>query len=150
MSHPATPSHVQAPAHHERGLRPPFALLGAIAAAVAGGVLAPTAAHAAPELDPTPQAADYGAAWVPYVDPAALVADRALTCIIDTGVAVTPDTPADHPAGPIVQRTSINGLPAEPDASGHKIEHGTLMAAAAAAPRRGMPGAPPAFISPRA
>lgn len=106
-------------------------LVAALAVLIAFVVL-PGSAHAALEPDPIPHAEAFGAEWVPYIDPTAFAPSRAVTCIVDTGVAITPDTPPDNPAGPILERTSVDGLPTLPDPG---VDHGTLMAAAATAPR---------------
>src|SRR3954447_7317170 len=122
-------------------MRPPFApalirrsALAVAGAAAAAALAAPTPAAAAESAMPTAQAKAYGMDWVPYIDPANLppVEQRKVICLVDSGVEVNPDLPADRPEGPIVMRTSVDngsGLP------GDKPEHahGTSMASMAGA-----------------
>ena len=72
--------------------------------------------------------------WVPYIDPADLppVEQRKVICLVDSGVEVNPDLPADRPEGPIVMRTSVDNTSGLP---GDKPEHahGTNMASIAGA-----------------
>lgn len=60
---------------------------------------------------------------------------RPVICLLDTGVAVTPDTPADSPAGPIVARLAVDGGTGLPQGTQPLQAHGTQMAAVMAAPR---------------
>src|SRR4051812_31818300 len=122
-------------------MRPPSApalirrsALAVAGAAAAAALAAPTPARAAESAMPTAQAKAYGMDWVPYIDPADLppVEQRKVICLVDSGVEVNPDLPADRPEGPIVMRTSVDngsGLP------GDKPEHahGTSMASMAGA-----------------
>src|SRR4051812_6244714 len=57
---------------------------------------------------PTAQAKAYHFDFVPYLDPPA---KPAAVCLVDSGVDVTPDTPADSPDGPIVKRLALDGGP---------------------------------------
>ncbi len=109
--------------------------LGAVAimAAAPSGVLA-TAARA--ESPQTPEAAAYGLDWIGRVpdDKFGAAATRPAICLVDTGVAVTPDTPATSDAGPIIARLNVyQGDPAGGDPN--LMLHGTRMAATIAAPR---------------
>jgi hypothetical protein len=90
---------------------------------------APTAALADESPMPTAQATRMNAGWVPYLDPPA---KPAAICLVDTGVDITPDTPADSPDGPILERSALDGGPGT-DVAGH----GTYMAMAAGAPVNG-------------
>ena len=93
-------------------------------------------ASAIAEPIPTPQAAAMNAAWVEGLTAADMAPTRAVTCIVDTGAIVTPDTPATDPAGPIVARVGLGSIGPEPGA-GDVERHGTFMASAAVAPRNG-------------
>lgn len=107
----------------------------ALAAALLLACAVPGVALGAESPSPTRQALAYGLDWLPAIDPADLppVTGRAAVCLVDSGVAVDPDLPADRPEGPIVARTSVfeseGGLPGESWAQ----RHGTRMAAFAAA-----------------
>ena len=92
-------------------MRPPIApaLVRRAALALAGAasavaLAAPAPASAAESAMPTAQAKAYGMDWVPYIDPADLppVEQRKVICLVDSGVEVNPDLPADRPEGPIV------------------------------------------------
>jgi hypothetical protein len=87
-----------------------------------------SAAWAAESTWPTAQAVAAHAEWVPYLDPPA---KPAAICLVDSGIDVTPDTPPDSPAGPIVERTSLDGGPGTDVDPNH---HGTYMAMTAGAP----------------
>ncbi len=91
----------------------------------------------------------YGLDWIERIKEDAWAEPkerRPVVCLLDTGVAVTPDTPADNPLGPIVARLSLEdpadqpmgapplGLP-QGDSWTHL--HGTRMAAIIGAPRNG-------------
>lgn len=93
-------------------------------------------ASATAEPIPTPQAAAMNAAWVEGLTAADMAPTRAVTCIVDTGAIVTPDTPATDPAGPIVARVGLGSIGPDPGA-GDVERHGTFMASAAVAPRNG-------------
>jgi hypothetical protein len=108
------------------------------AAILCAMALAPPEARADAEPFPLPQQSTYHADWVEGLRSEDLAPSRAVVCIVDSGVAVTPDTPADSPDGPILVRTSVRpdtmpGTP--PTGSGDAGIHGTLMASAAIAPR---------------
>lgn len=97
----------------------------------------------------------YGLDWIERVREEAWPqpkAQRPVICLLDTGVAITPDTPADNPEGPIVARLSVEdalveggGQSAADTAAGLGRPqggtplhlHGTRMAAIIAAPRNG-------------
>lgn len=83
---------------------------------------------------PTTQAVAYHAEWVPYLDPPPV---HAAVCLVDTGVNVTPDTPADSPDGPIVKRLSLDGGPGTAANSTWEGLHGTRMAFVGGAPING-------------
>ena len=114
----------------------PAVLRLAAALLVAACLLLPTAtpAPAAESAMPTRQASAYGMDWVPYIDPADLppVDQRKAICLVDTGVAVTPDLPEDRPEGPVVARLSIDGGSGLPGPL-PEHEHGTNMASVAGA-----------------
>src|SRR4051812_49923891 len=136
-------------------MRPPSApalirrsALAVAGAAAAAALAAPTPALAAESAMPTAQAKAYGMDWVPYIDPADLppVEQRKVICLVDSGVEVNPDLPADRPEGPIVARQSTDGTSGLP---GDKPEHahGTSMASlagAVAGKDRGTAGGGPA------
>jgi hypothetical protein len=107
------------------------------AAAITTLLLALTPAVAAGEPYPVPQHVSFGADWTEGLRPEDLSPSRAVTCIVDSGTAITPDTPPDNQAGPVVLRTSVDGsVPAAPPSDGGAVaDHGTYMAAAAIAPR---------------
>lgn len=101
-----------------------------------GVLLAAAPSAAVAEPIPTPQAAGMNAAWVEGLMSADMAPTRAVTCIVDTGAIVTPDTPATDPAGPIVARVGLGSIGPDPG-SGDVERHGTFMASAAVAPRNG-------------
>jgi len=94
----------------------------------------PAAARAAETPMPTHQAVAYGMDWVPYIDPADLppVEQRKVVCLVDSGVNVTPDLPADRPEGPVILRTSLYGGSGE-GGPAYEQQHGTRMALVAGA-----------------
>ncbi|MEN0013682.1 MAG: S8/S53 family peptidase [Solirubrobacteraceae bacterium] len=109
--------------------------LGAVAimAAAPSGVLATTARAESPQ---TPESVAYGLDWIARVPDAQFgpVATRPAICLVDTGVAITPDTPATSDAGPIIARLNVyqdDPIGGDPNA----MLHGTRMAATIAAPR---------------
>lgn len=75
------------------------------------GLAGATSAHAAESPTPTAQQEGYGAGWLPFLDPADVpaVADRYVACLVDSGVAVNADLPADRVEGPVVERLSVAG-----------------------------------------
>lgn len=110
-----------------RSLRAPVTVLAAL-------LLPAATAVAAESPMPTSQAKAYGMDWVPYIDPANLppVHQRKVVCLVDSGVGVDEDLPADRPEGPVIVRTSLwgdSGL----DGSGWENQHGTRMASFAGA-----------------
>ncbi len=115
------------------------------------GVLAVGAAPAAAEEQPA-ILKSYGLDWIERVREGAWPQPkekRPVICLLDTGVAVTPDTPESRPDGPIVARLSIEVPPDDganlrddatvggPQGDSVKHFHGTRMAAVIAAPRNG-------------
>lgn len=119
---------------------PRRACVRAGAPSLVSAVVALLCAAAAPargeEPGPTPQAVAYGYDWVEHLRADELAADRSVICIVDTGVAITPDTPADDPAGPIVLRTTVSKAQGDP-APLPGDDHGTYMAIAAVGARNG-------------
>jgi hypothetical protein len=111
-------------------LRRVAAAVGAIAVIA---VSAP-AAIADESATPTTQARAYNADWVPYLDPPE---KPAAVCLVDSGVDVTPDTPADSPDGPIVKRLALDGGPGTAASATWEGLHGTRMALVGAAPING-------------
>lgn len=108
--------------------------LCAPAALVAALILPAATAIAAESPMPTSQANAYGMDWVPYIDPADLppVHERKVVCLVDSGVGIDEDLPADRPEGPVIARTSLwgdSGL----DGPGWENRHGTRMASFAGA-----------------
>lgn len=80
----------------------------------------------------------YGLDWIERIKEEAWPQpkdQRPVICLIDTGVAVTPDTPEDNPAGPIVARLAIDGGGGLPQGTGYPYDHGTQMASVIGAPR---------------
>ncbi len=63
---------------------------------------------------------------------------RPIICLLDTGVAITPDTPEDNPLGPIVARLALDGGTGLPQGDAFEHRHGTDMASVIAAPRNGV------------
>src|SRR3954453_18366141 len=84
--------------------RPRRSIATAIAVVALACVL-PGAARAAESAWPTAQAKAYNFDFVPYLDPPA---KPAAICLVDSGVDITPDTPADSPDAPILERTSLD------------------------------------------
>jgi hypothetical protein len=93
-----------------------------------------TSARAAESTWPTAQATAANAEWVPYLDPPP---KPAAICMVDSGVNITPDTPADSPDGPIVKRLSLDGGTGEAAGTTWEALHGTRMALTAVAPHNG-------------
>lgn len=114
--------------NHEaaRARRRSFAL--ALAAIAAGALACLTPAFATAEA-PTAQASYYGLDWVPYIDPADLPPDasRPIVCLVDTGVAITNDLPADG-QGAIMARLAVDGGSGLPFSQSWVDRHGTGMA----------------------
>lgn len=106
----------------------------AVGALVGLSIAAPSAD--AESLTP-PHLAAYGLDWIARVPVEDQPAVRPAVCLIDSGVAVTPDTPADSPGGPILARLAIDGGTGLPQGSGPEYEHGTQMAAQIIAPANG-------------
>lgn len=121
-------------------------------------LLAAAAGVATPEARAEEQPAilkAYGLDWIERVKEEAWPqpkAQRPVICLLDTGVAITPDTPADNPDGPIVARLSVEDpLPGSettrpgddlknlglPQGTTFAHYHGTRMASIIAAPRNG-------------
>ncbi|MBO9531843.1 MAG: S8/S53 family peptidase [Solirubrobacteraceae bacterium] len=110
--------------------------MAAVVALTAGGAL-PAAAGA--EEQPAILKA-YGLDWIERVRDDAWPqpkAQRPVICLLDTGVNVTPDTPADDPDGPIVARLALDGGTGVAQGTEWQHEHGTQMASIIAAPRNG-------------
>jgi hypothetical protein len=95
----------------------------------------PAVAHGAESAVPTAQQTAYGLDWAPFIDPADLppVSQRKVVCLVDSGVAITEDLPADRPEGPIVQRVSTDGGSGLPGTLFEEQQHGTKMASFAGA-----------------
>jgi hypothetical protein len=105
------------------------ALIGAVVLAIA-----PVAARA--EIPtPTPQAIAAHADFVPYLDPPP--GPPKAICLVDSGVNITPDTPPDNPAGPILARLALDGGSGEGGTADPEHLHGTAMAQYGAAPING-------------
>jgi hypothetical protein len=98
-------------------------------------LLLPAAAPAAETVAPPSHLAPYNLDWLAYIDPNDLPPSRPAVCIVDSGVAITPDTPADNPSGPIIARLSTDFGPGEPQGTDPAQLHGTHMAMAAIAPQ---------------
>jgi hypothetical protein len=94
--------------------------------------LGASSATAAESAWPTAQATAANAEWVPFLDPPP---KPAAICLVDSGVNITPDTPADSPDGPIVKRLALDGGTGEAAGTSWEALHGTRMAMAAAAPK---------------
>src|SRR3954447_13595145 len=95
--------------------------------AAAAACIVPGSAFGAESTWPTAQAKAYNFDFVPYLDPPE---KPAAICLVDSGVDITPDTPADSPDGPILERTALDGGPG----TGTDSDHGTYMAMTAGAP----------------
>lgn len=99
-------------------------------------LLAAGPARAAETAAPPSHLKAYNLDWINYIDPADLPPVRQAVCLVDTGVAITPDTPADNPDGPIVARLAGDGGSGEPfNTTDDNQLHGTRMAMAAVAPQ---------------
>lgn len=118
----------------------------ALAGALVGLLLVGAAPAAAEEQPPILKA--YGLDWIERVREEAWPqpkAQRPIICLLDTGVAITPDTPADDPNGPIVARLAVEDVVGQPPEPGSGLPqgvtfqhmHGTQMASVIAAPRNG-------------
>ncbi len=106
----------------------------AAAAVVAAFCVAP-AARAAETAAPPSHLVAYNLDWLNYLDPADVPAVRPAVCLVDSGVRITPDTPADSPEGPIIARLAVDGGSGEPQGETDAHLHGTRMAMAMAAPQ---------------
>ena len=108
----------------------------AVAAAIVVAV-APSPAGA--ESAATEHAVAAGIDWLARVPASRFpaVAKRPALCLIDTGVAVTPDTPATSPEGPIVARLSVYEDDGTAAGTTPTLMHGTMLASAIAAPANG-------------
>lgn len=106
----------------------------ALAAALAALLLAAPSARPAETPMPVSYLDPYNMDWLAYLDPADVPPNPYAVCVVDTGVAITPDTPPDNPAGPIVKRYAFDGGTGEPQTTNAFGLHGTRMAMAAAAP----------------
>lgn len=96
---------------------------------VFSGLLASVTAALADESPMTPQQLTaYRLDWLNYVAAEDLPTQRFAVCIVDTGTAVTPDTPVDDPGGPIIERLSTDGGPGTPQGTAPEQMHGTRMA----------------------
>ena len=110
------------------------ACASAVAALLIGGA-APAVADEQPSILKA-----YGLDWIERVRDDAWPQpkeQRPIICLLDTGVAITPDTPADDPLGPIVARLAIDGGTGLPQGDLFEHTHGTQMASIIAAPRNG-------------
>lgn len=112
-------------------------LLAAVIPAALAVVALPAAARAAETSAPPSHLAAYGMAWLNYLDPADVPAKRAAVCLVDSGVRVTPDTPATSPGGPIIARLAVDGGAGTPEGDSAAHLHGTRMAMAIGAPANG-------------
>src|SRR4051794_27779081 len=131
----------QVPANADKGHMKPWQGIAPLRRRSAAGVVcvvfaalaAIFAASAAADESamPTAQAVAANADWVPYLDPPA---KPAAVCLVDSGVDITPDTPADSPDGPIVKRLSLDGGPGTAANTTWEGLHGTRMAFVGAAP----------------
>src|SRR3954453_23319492 len=92
-------------------------------------------ARAAETAAPPAHLQAYNLAWLNYVDPQDLPPTRYAVCIVDSGVAITPDTPPDDPSGPILRRLATDGGSGEPQGTSDEQLHGTRMAMAGVAPQ---------------
>ncbi len=96
------------------------------------------AAQAAEEQSPILRA--YGLDWIARVQEEAwpqAPEQRPVICLLDTGVNITPDTPADNPYGPIVARLALDGGSGTAQGTTFQHLHGTQMATVIGAPRNG-------------
>src|SRR6266498_2986438 len=81
-----------------------------LAASAAALAAVPGSALAAESPNPPRHLADYHLDWLNYVAPEDLPPSRAAVCIVDSGLAVTPDTPpTDATNGPILYRLATDG-----------------------------------------
>lgn len=109
----------------------------AIAMAAALCACSATPSRAAESPNPPRHLAPYGMDWLAYVAPEDLPPTRYAVCLVDSGVAVTPDTPPSSATGPILDRLATDGGPGEPQGDAPEQLHGTRMAAAISAPANG-------------
>src|SRR3954454_4315562 len=104
-------------------------------AALLGCAVVVSPSRAAETTAPPAHLQAYNLAWLDYIDPQDLPPTRYAVCLVDSGVAITPDTPADDPNGTIFRRVSIDGGYGEPEGTSDEQMHGTRMAMAAVAPQ---------------
>src|SRR4051794_40042812 len=104
-------------------------------AALLGCAVVVSPSRAAETAAPPAHLQAYNLAWLNYIDPQDLPPTRYAVCIVDSGVAITPDTPPDDPNGPILRRLATDGGSGEPQGTAEEQLHGTRMAMAAVAPQ---------------
>lgn len=102
-------------------------------AAAAGATASPARADETPA--PVSYLKAYNLDWLAYLDPQDIPPVRYAVCIVDTGVAITPDTPPDNADGPILRRLAVDGGSGEPQGTANQLLHGTRMAFATTAPQ---------------
>jgi hypothetical protein len=112
----------------------PFRTALAALATIGALVVSAGPALADESATPTTQAVAYHAEWVPYLEPPG---NPAAVCLVDSGVNLTPDTPADSAGGPIVRRLAVDGGPGTAANTTWEGLHGTRMASSGAAPQNG-------------
>lgn len=114
---------------------------GRVRAALALALLAALALPGAARADEQPAILKaYDLDWIERVRDDAWPqpkSERPVICLLDTGVDVTPDTPADNPDGPIVARLALDGGTGLAQGTSWEHQHGTQMASIIAAPRNG-------------
>src|SRR4051812_10131684 len=107
----------------------PHRLLKVAAAAMAALALGtPTTARADETPSPPAHLAAYDLAWLNYIDSNDLPPSRPAMCIVDSGLAITPDTPTDDAVnGPVLARLAIDGGSGQPQGTTPTQLHGTRM-----------------------
>ena len=117
-------------------LRTSLAAAVALTAAASAFAFPAARAHAAETPAPPAHLKAYNLDWLNYIDPQDLPPTRYAVCIVDSGVAITPDTPPDDPVnGPILRRLAVDGGSGEPQGTTDAQLHGTRMAMTAIAPQ---------------
>jgi hypothetical protein len=99
--------------------------------------LTAAAAQAAESPHPPRHTVDYRVDWIDFIAPEDLPPSRYAVCLVDSGLAVTPDAPVDSSAGPVLERLAVDGGSGEPQGNDRRQLHGTRMAMAAIAPVNG-------------
>jgi hypothetical protein len=103
-------------------------------ATAAAFALAPATAPAAETAQPPSHLTAYNLDWLNYLAPQDMPSTRYAVCVVDSGLMVTQDTPADSPAGPVLERLATDDGPGFPQGTAEQQLHGSHMTMAINAP----------------